>query len=77
MSGANVGVVAWNFYTPNMYVSQAEMEKFDGIPAGKYTKGLGQQKVRPASRVRKWWCCPVPVVCPAAAAPVGWSQSCG
>ena len=26
-------------------VDQAELEKFDGIPAGKYTIGLGQTKM--------------------------------
>ena len=47
----NVGIVGWNMYTPGMYVSQEELEKFDGIPAGKYTKGLGQLKVCAASSI--------------------------
>lgn len=39
------GIVGWNVYTPNQFVSQAALEEFDGIPAGKYTKGLGQQQM--------------------------------
>ena len=42
---SNFGIVGWNVYTPNLFVSQQELEEFDGIPAGKYTKGLGQLQV--------------------------------
>ena len=30
---------------PAQYVEQSELEKFDGISAGKYTIGLGQTKM--------------------------------
>lgn len=38
----NVGIKGIQIYIPNEYVNQQELEKFDGIPAGKYTIGLGQ-----------------------------------
>lgn len=38
----NVGIKAIEVYIPSSYVSQTELEKHDGIPAGKYTIGLGQ-----------------------------------
>jgi len=41
----NVGIVAMEIYFPSQYVDQTELEKFDGIPAGKYTIGLGQDKM--------------------------------
>lgn len=42
MAPKNVGIKAIEVYIPANYVNQAELEKFDGIPAGKYTIGLGQ-----------------------------------
>lgn len=42
MAPQNVGIKAIEVYIPNSFVNQAELEKFDGIPAGKYTIGLGQ-----------------------------------
>lgn len=42
MAPQNVGIKAIEVYIPSSYVNQAELEKFDGIPAGKYTIGLGQ-----------------------------------
>lgn len=42
MSPKNVGIKAIEIYIPTNYVNQAELELFDGIPAGKYTIGLGQ-----------------------------------
>lgn len=42
MAPKNVGVKAIEVYIPTNYVNQAELEKFDEIPAGKYTIGLGQ-----------------------------------
>lgn len=42
MAPQNVGIKAIEVYIPSNYVNQAELEKFDGIPAGKYTIGLGQ-----------------------------------
>ncbi|CAN6642864.1 hydroxymethylglutaryl-CoA synthase [Trichomonascus vanleenenianus] len=38
----NIGIKAFELYVPNRIVNQAELEKYDGIPAGKYTIGLGQ-----------------------------------
>ena len=38
----NIGIKAIEVYVPTQAVSQEELEKFDGIPAGKYTIGLGQ-----------------------------------
>lgn len=34
-----------NVYVPGTFVSQTELEKFDGVPAGKYTIGLGQTRM--------------------------------
>ncbi|KAM3963351.1 3-hydroxy-3-methylglutaryl-CoA synthase [Aphomia sociella] len=47
MSGKveNVGILAMEFYFPSQYVDQTELEKFDGVSAGKYTVGLGQNKM--------------------------------
>ncbi|KAI1265308.1 hydroxymethylglutaryl-coenzyme A synthase C terminal-domain-containing protein [Xylariaceae sp. FL1019] len=41
----NIGIKAIELYTPSQYVDQAELEKFDGVSAGKYTVGLGQTKM--------------------------------
>ncbi|GBG24740.1 Hydroxymethylglutaryl-CoA synthase [Hondaea fermentalgiana] len=38
----NVGIVASDCYFPSTYVAQEDLEQYDGIAAGKYTKGLGQ-----------------------------------
>ena len=32
-------------YFPESYVEQSELEAFDGVSAGKYTVGLGQQRM--------------------------------
>ncbi|WPK26763.1 hypothetical protein PUMCH_004124 [Australozyma saopauloensis] len=42
MAPQNVGIKALEVYIPSSFVNQEELEKFDGIPAGKYTIGLGQ-----------------------------------
>lgn len=42
MAPQNVGIKALEVYIPSNFVNQEELEKFDGIPAGKYTIGLGQ-----------------------------------
>ncbi|EDQ86062.1 uncharacterized protein MONBRDRAFT_11388 [Monosiga brevicollis MX1] len=39
---ANVGIKAMEFYVPQWYVSQADLEQYDGVSQGKYTIGLGQ-----------------------------------
>lgn len=41
----NVGILAMELYFPSQYVDQNELEKFDGVAAGKYTIGLGQSKM--------------------------------
>ncbi|XP_017520810.2 hydroxymethylglutaryl-CoA synthase, cytoplasmic isoform X2 [Manis javanica] len=41
----DVGIVALELYFPSQYVDQAELEKYDGVDAGKYTIGLGQAKM--------------------------------
>lgn len=40
-----VGLLALEVYFPSLCVDQAELEKHDGISAGKYTIGLGQTKM--------------------------------
>uniref|UniRef100_A0A8C6YWU8 Hydroxymethylglutaryl-CoA synthase n=1 Tax=Nothoprocta perdicaria TaxID=30464 RepID=A0A8C6YWU8_NOTPE len=41
----DVGVLALEVYFPAQYVEQEELERFDGVEAGKYTRGLGQQQM--------------------------------
>ncbi|KAJ3066735.1 hypothetical protein HDU98_009998 [Podochytrium sp. JEL0797] len=41
----NVGIHAAEIYIPKKYVNQSELETFDGVSAGKYTIGLGQQNM--------------------------------
>ncbi|RCH82908.1 Hydroxymethylglutaryl-CoA synthase, cytoplasmic, partial [Rhizopus azygosporus] len=41
----NVGILAMEMYFPKRCVIQSEMEVFDGVSAGKYTIGLGQEKM--------------------------------
>ena len=41
----NIGIKALEIYFPNQCVDQGELEKFDGVAAGKYTIGLGQTKM--------------------------------
>ncbi|KAF2712357.1 hydroxymethylglutaryl-CoA synthase [Pleomassaria siparia CBS 279.74] len=41
----NIGIKAIEIYFPSQCVDQAELEKFDGVSAGKYTIGLGQTKM--------------------------------
>ena len=47
----HVGIIAADFYVPDTFVSQAALEEADGVPAGKYTKGLMQ--ARSAQRCRR------------------------
>jgi|APCry1669189883_1035261.scaffolds.fasta_scaffold145669_1 Hydroxymethylglutaryl-coenzyme A synthase N terminal len=35
----NVGILAAETYVPHRFVSQENLEKFDGVSAGKYTVG--------------------------------------
>jgi hydroxymethylglutaryl-CoA synthase len=41
----DVGILAMEIYFPSQYVDQSKLETFDGVPAGKYTIGLGQSKM--------------------------------
>ncbi|KAJ8924336.1 hypothetical protein NQ315_007132 [Exocentrus adspersus] len=41
----DVGILALELVFPSQYVDQTELEQFDGVSAGKYTIGLGQQKM--------------------------------
>lgn len=41
----NAGVIACEIYTPELVVNQTELEKHDGVGAGKYTIGLGQKNM--------------------------------
>jgi len=38
----NVGIIAMDIVFPRQYVSQADLEQYDGVSQGKYTIGLGQ-----------------------------------
>ena len=41
----DVGILAMDVYFPNRYVKQSDLEKFDGVSTGKYTKGLEQTAI--------------------------------
>lgn len=41
----NVGILAIETYFPAQYVDQKKLEKFDQVSEGKYTIGLGQQRM--------------------------------
>lgn len=41
----NVGILAVELIFPSQYVDQTELEQFDGVSTGKYTIGLGQQRM--------------------------------
>jgi len=41
----NVGISAIEIYFPYLFVDQSKLEVFDGVSAGKYTIGLGQDKM--------------------------------
>lgn len=41
----DVGIVAIDVYFPSQYVDQSELEQYDGVSTGKYTIGLGQDKM--------------------------------
>jgi len=41
----DVGILALEIYFPSQYVDQTELEVFDNVSAGKYTVGLGQDKM--------------------------------
>ncbi|KAI4467883.1 3-hydroxy-3-methylglutaryl coenzyme a synthase [Holotrichia oblita] len=41
----NVGIIAMELIFPSLYVDQTQLEEFDGVSSGKYTIGLGQQRM--------------------------------
>ena len=41
----NVGIIGMEVYFPPTYVDQTELEQFDEVSQGKYTIGLGQDKM--------------------------------
>ena len=41
----DLGIVAMEVYFPKACVNQTELEKFDGVGAGKYSIGLGQTNI--------------------------------
>lgn len=41
----NVGILAMEVYFPSTYISQKELEQANGVSAGKYTIGLGQESM--------------------------------
>ncbi|BGP24349.1 hydroxymethylglutaryl-CoA synthase [Rhodotorula toruloides] len=41
----NVGIHAIEVYSPMRCIDEADLERFDGVPAGKYTVGLGQERM--------------------------------
>ncbi|XP_078287347.1 hydroxymethylglutaryl-CoA synthase, cytoplasmic isoform X2 [Rhinoraja longicauda] len=41
----DVGILAMEIYFPAQFVEQSELERFDGVDAGKYTVGLGQSRM--------------------------------
>ena len=41
----NVGILKIEVYFPKTYVDQSNLEKFDNVAKGKYTIGLGQNKM--------------------------------
>ena len=41
----DVGIRAMDIYFPSQYVDQAELEVFNGVSSGKYTKGFGQTRM--------------------------------
>jgi hydroxymethylglutaryl-CoA synthase len=40
---STVGILACEVYTPSTFITQASLEEHSGVPAGKYTIGLGQE----------------------------------
>lgn len=41
----NVGIIAMQIYFPNTYVDQTDLEKYNEVSKGKYTLGLGQNRM--------------------------------
>eukprot|EP00298_Acanthocystis_sp_HF-20_P002800 c13188_g1_i1.p1 GENE.c13188_g1_i1~~c13188_g1_i1.p1 ORF type:complete len:447 (-),score=160.14 c13188_g1_i1:27-1367(-) len=45
MTSKDIGILALDIYFPSNYVDQDALEKYDGVSQGKYTIGLGQEKM--------------------------------
>lgn len=41
----NVGILALELVVPSRYVNQKDLESHDGVSKGKYTIGLGQERM--------------------------------
>lgn len=41
----DVGIIALELYLPSQFVDQTELEREDGVAPGKYTVGLGQDRM--------------------------------
>lgn len=41
----NVGILAFELVTPSRYVKQTDLEQYDCVSKGKYTVGLGQERM--------------------------------
>jgi len=46
---SNVGILSLEIYFPKLHVSQADLERYNGVSTGKYTIGLGQTGIAFAS----------------------------
>lgn len=46
---SDIGILGMEVYFPNIYVDQVEFEEFSGVSKGKYTIGLGQERMSFAS----------------------------
>ena len=42
---SSVGILACELYIPSLYVDQSALEDYDQVSKGKYTIGLGQQRM--------------------------------
>jgi len=42
---SSIGILAVELYIPSLYVEQSSLETYDNVSKGKYTIGLGQQRM--------------------------------
>jgi hydroxymethylglutaryl-CoA synthase len=42
---SSIGILACELYIPSLYVEQSSLETYDNVSKGKYTIGLGQQRI--------------------------------
>jgi 3-hydroxy-3-methylglutaryl-CoA-synthase len=42
---SSIGILAVELYIPSLYVDQSSLETYDNVSKGKYTIGLGQQRI--------------------------------